>query len=1352
MPDPTPDRKSVFGRALELPAADRAAYLDAACGGHPALRAEVEGLLHALDGAGQFLNPPPADGTRSAPVADDSTRSHRPAGGHPGGVVAGRYKLLQRIGEGGMGEVWMADQTEPVKRRVAVKLVRADRGASQTILSRFEAERQAIALMSHPNIANLLDAGTTADGGPFFVMELVKGVPLTEYCDAHKLSVPGRLGLFAQICAAVQHAHQKGVIHRDLKPSNILVESHDGKPVPKVIDFGLAKATTGMQLTEHTLFTAFGTVAGTPLYMAPEQATFNAIDVDSRADIYALGVILYELLAGTTPIPRETLRAAALDEVLRVIREQEPPPPSARLSTCEGRPGIAANRQTEPAALGRFVKGELDWIVMKALAKERERRYESATALAADVGRFLADEPVTAGPPSQWYRLRKFARRNKGRVTAAAVLLLALVAGVVGTTSGMVWAFGAERQAKEGRDAAVKAEGEAAANAETAHAEAEKVKLEQDRTRRLLYASELARGSSALAENRDENIFQALAETTPKPGESDLRGWEWHYLNRLYHPPVTEVRLGSPVAKDATATPALVVGPRSVATRGDEKGIWFEVYDTASGKQVGRVPKDGTLRVSLPPPPPARPGLEGMPWEGAGGPARISLPAAGLDPDGRYLAVPLAEWDKTGKGATLPLRLRLWRVETGEELDGPPAGMSFESPTVGPDAAWVAWLESPPPGVGPGGPLTPPAKGVTFRRWVRATKTVESRPLASLDSAFRKQITADGRSVLAVEVVPMPPNADEHTPSEMCLQCWDVTADPPNLRFKPNRITWPTPVLTPLNHADINPAGTRAAVWNGKEVVVYNLADGEPQWRHTVEHVFQQLFAWELVGVNDDGRRVVLRARGSGRVMVVEHPPRFGPCLEWVIRHDSLPLAYDPSGGFWLGRRFQNSSLRLTALTLLSWEGRTARPSVSGLDMVLSPDGRTAYVGGGSDLFHVGLLDLSTDPCMVRPEDRPRRTLQRVKEGIEEVGGFGHFEVYDADGRNLGPVAQSGVWCELLADRWVLCSNPSGNPITDEGGPTGTFLGAWELLDTADPKRFRHVVGGTGRATRSEDGRWVVVRDAIGVRTPGVRFAPHWATTTIYRVDDGRKACETTAPRGSSFVAARVAPGGSHWVALTQPTPPGGTPDPGPRRVPEPPPAAAVHTLRFYDLETGREVWSRDLGNTQRKASSFHFCRDRKRVIVQLTGGKEDRVSVVSTADGRVVNEFRVPSEVVLAKQDEMPDGTLVFQNGSEVQLWDAATGKQLQRFPGHELATAIALTPDARRMFVLDVGGRTTVSATVHVWDTATGRELLVVPAEGYDTKATDPKFEFADGKLRYSSTDVIRVLDGTPLPEPKK
>ncbi len=485
------DVKSIFGQALERPdPVSRAAYLAEACGENASLRAEVEGLLAAMERAGDFLNraPNPTDATQTFgnPAATGTYRPAPTAEEAEGTIIAGRYKLRQQIGEGGMGTVWMADQTEPVKRKVAVKLIRVERGQSKTILARFDAERQAIALMDHPHIAKLLDAGTTDIGAPYFVMELVKGVPLTEYCDTHKLSIPERLNLFQQICSAVQHAHQKGIIHRDLKPTNILVESHDGKPVPKVIDFGLAKATTGLQLSEQSMFTAFGSVMGTPLYMAPEQATFNAVDVDTRADVYALGVILYEMLTGTTPLTKETMKKAAIDEMLKLIREQEAPTPSSRLSSADSLPSVSANRQTEPQKLGRFVKGELDWIVLKALSKDRDRRYETANGFARDIERFLNHEPVSAGPPSARYRLQKFVRRNRPQVIAASLVLFALLAGIAGTTIGLFEAKKQEQFAVASADKERKAKQEAEdekANALKA-AEAEKVaKLDADAKR-----------------------------------------------------------------------------------------------------------------------------------------------------------------------------------------------------------------------------------------------------------------------------------------------------------------------------------------------------------------------------------------------------------------------------------------------------------------------------------------------------------------------------------------------------------------------------------------------------------------------------------------------------------------------------------------------------------------------------------------------------------------------------------------------------------------------------------------------------------------------------------------------------
>ncbi len=410
--------RSIFLTALEIedPAA-REAYLVGECQGDPALRRRIDRLLNAHAESGAFMDQPP---TIRPPDSTPGT-SETPAGsvapkpGAAGTLLAGRYRLGAEIGRGGMGTVYRAEQVAPVRRPVAVKLVNPGMD-SRPVLLRFEAERQALAVMDHPHIAKVLDAGETPDGRPFFVMELVDGIPLTDYCDRRKLPVSGRLDLFRQVCGAVQHAHQKGIIHRDIKPSNLLVEEQDGVPSPKVIDFGLAKAVGGAPLTEQTLFTAPGLVAGTPLYMAPEQANPDARDVDTRADVYALGAVLYELLTGSPPFSRETLRRVALHEMLRAIREDDPPPPSSRLGSSADLPTVAVNRGTEPARLGRFVRGDLDWVAMKALEKDRGRRYDSAAAFGADVERFLNHEPVAAGPPGLRYRAGKLIRRNRAAV------------------------------------------------------------------------------------------------------------------------------------------------------------------------------------------------------------------------------------------------------------------------------------------------------------------------------------------------------------------------------------------------------------------------------------------------------------------------------------------------------------------------------------------------------------------------------------------------------------------------------------------------------------------------------------------------------------------------------------------------------------------------------------------------------------------------------------------------------------------------------------------------------------------------------------------------------------------------
>jgi WD40 repeat protein/serine/threonine protein kinase len=683
------NERDLYAAALEKQdPAERAAFVASACGQDGDLRRRVERLLR-LHGDDNFPEQPAtAPGETVVPEPDDMPGLPRLSAEAVGGYI-GPYKLLQRLGEGGMGMVWVAEQTQPVKRRVALKVIKPGMDSAQ-VLHRFEAERQALALMDHTNIARVLDAGSTPQGRPYFIMELVKGVPITKYCNELHLTLRQRLELFIPVCQALQHAHQKGVIHRDVKPSNVLVAVQDGVPVPKVIDFGVAKALH-QRLTEQTVYTEIGQIIGTLEYMAPEQAELSALDVDTRADIYALGVLLYELLTGSTPLNSKRLRAAAYSEVVRLIKEEEPPRPSTRLTQSkESLSGLAAQRRTDPARLLKQVRGDLDWIVMKCLEKDRTLRYETANALARDLQRYLADEPVEARPPSATYRLRKVARRYRTALVIAGLFAALLLVGVLVSSWLAVRATVAERAAVAARDD----EGRQRRQAEKQSEFAEQQRgIATKRADELALEDYINRVNRASREVQDDNI--ALAEDLLQGCPRERRGWEWHYVNRLCHAERLSVEVpaggvyaiayspdGRQIATAAGGPFSLgnggpnvelwdrETGRRRLALPGTEHHIWSLAFSPDGAKLAvgGRNHPSGRPQVLVCN---AKTGEEIWSKQEPALPQAMSL---AFSPDGKSLAAGFGEYSARGTH-----RVKLYEVATGKEtaaFAGPSGGVN----------------------------------------------------------------------------------------------------------------------------------------------------------------------------------------------------------------------------------------------------------------------------------------------------------------------------------------------------------------------------------------------------------------------------------------------------------------------------------------------------------------------------------------------------------------------------------------------------------------------------------------------------------------------------------------------------
>jgi WD40 repeat protein/tetratricopeptide (TPR) repeat protein len=1321
------DVKSVFGRALERsdPAA-RAAYLAEVCGGNAALRAEVDALLAAHDRAGGFLGhaPAPDDGTgvfasgapataafgaapAAAPTADYAATDE-----HAGAVIAGRYTLVEPIGEGGMGAVWRAKQTEPVKRFVAVKLIKAGMDSKQ-VLARFEAERQALALMDHPNIAKVLDGGLHA-GRPYFVMELVKGVPITDYCDARKLTPRERLGLFVPVCQAIQHAHQKGVIHRDIKPSNVLVALYDDRPVVKVIDFGVAKAT-GAALTERTIDTGFGGVVGTPQYMSPEQATFNNLDIDTRTDVYALGVLLYELLAGSPPFARRELEKRGLLEILRVVREEEPPRPSTKLSTADALPTLSANRGTEPKKLTGLLRNELDWIVMKALEKDRARRYDTANGFAADVLRYLSGEAVLAHPPSAAYRVKKFVRRHKGRVVAAGLVLVALLAGIAGTTGGLLearrqgQAARAEADEKEEarraeaarvaeRDAALAREGLRAGERDKAN----------DELRHRLGVSDMVLAGAAF----DKHDLPLAVERLDRVPAAQ-RGWEWRYLERQARGGLFTLYGHTTPVSSAAFSPD---GTR-LLTAADvtfERGVEVMVWDARTGEPLFEL-------TGLEPP---RVGVGDLPVR------------ASFSPDGGRIVVgggeaPAGVWDaRTGKlllelneplSTTAALSPDGTRIVTGS-LDGfakvwdaATGALLFD---LGPESQWVL-----------GAAFSP--DGTRLATCGRIARVWDAKTGAAL---FR--VKAGG------EFVAFSPDGTRlATGSLDAVQVWDARdgkAVGPELRHRVRRSQ--ELMAGGLGAVAFSPDGTRIATGGGigkyAEARVWDARSGAVLLELTGHQA-----PVRAVAFSPDGTRVVTGS--SDRTVTVWDAGAESPRVE-LRGHQRVvtAVALSPDGTRALtagGQVFGEPSAPGRATV---WDARTGAPLLElrgfkgGVnDAAFSPDGTRILTGGSRnfDVAEVKLWDARTGALLLE--------LAGFKEGVQSVAFSPDGARIATGGLNEGRLigAEVKVWdartgalvldlthsfaagdpTPVIGPRgWRVAFSPDGGRLlTATGGPSGVAK-VWDLRTGAVAAELNGLSGFVQSAGFSPDGERVVTGGS--------------ATATVWDARTGAPVLELKGHTGDVNAVVFSSDGTRIFTG------------------------SGDQTVRVWDARTGTSLV--ELNGHVGYLTSLAFSRDGTRLVAGGRGeaGQPGQAMVWDLPPQTPAPTLTGHTNSIL-QATFSPDGTRLATSSydSTVRLWDVRTGQTVRTWKGVAGEVwGVGFAPDGNRILTarIEIGGR----SEVKVWDVATGAERIEL--KGWEGMALSAAFSSDGTRIVGTAFDKApRVWDagtgaeipGAPVPE---